>query len=138
MRPTGRLFKIMLIMGRERVVTAKQIADQLEVSLRTVYRDIKAITQSGVPISSEAGVGYSLQKGFYLPPLMFTETEVQALALGVKMVQTYGDASLCHAADQALSKIEVSLPEHLKSHVARLPKSSLKAMREEKTPIGEH
>jgi predicted DNA-binding transcriptional regulator YafY len=135
MRPTSRLFKIMLIMGRERVVTAQQIATQLEVSLRTVYRDIKAITESGVPISSEAGVGYSLQKGFYLPPLMFTETEVQALALGVKMIQTYGDASMGHAADQALNKIEVSLPEHLKSHVARLP---LKAPREEKKPIDEH
>jgi predicted DNA-binding transcriptional regulator YafY len=138
MRPTSRLFKIMLIMGRERVVTAKQIATQLEVSLRTVYRDIKAITESGVPISSEAGVGYSLQKGFYLPPLMFTETEVQALALGVKMIQTYGDASMGHAADQALNKIEVSLPEHLKLHVARLLPSSLKAPREEKKPIDEH
>jgi predicted DNA-binding transcriptional regulator YafY len=138
MRSTSRLFKIMLIMGRERVVTAKQIAEQLEVSLRTVYRDIKAITESGVPISSEAGVGYSLQKGFYLPPLMFTETEVQALALGVKMIQTHGDANMCHAADQALCKIEVSLPEHLKSHVVRLPPSLQKALREEKTPIGEH
>jgi predicted DNA-binding transcriptional regulator YafY len=111
----------MLIIGREKVVTAKQIADQLEVSLRTVYRDIKAIAESGVPINGEAGVGYSLQKGFYLPPLMFTETEVQALALGAKMIQTYGDASMCQAANQALSKIEVSLPEHLKSHVARIP-----------------
>jgi predicted DNA-binding transcriptional regulator YafY len=138
MRPTSRLFRIMLIMGRERVVTAQQIATQLEVSLRTVYRDIKAITESGVPISSEAGVGYSLQKGFYLPPLMFTETEVQALALGVKMIQTYCDASMCDAADQALNKIEVSLPEHLKSYVVRLPPFLLKALREEKKPSDEH
>ena len=123
MRPTNRLFRILLIMEREKVVTAKQIADQLEVSLRTIYRDIKAITESGVPISSEAGVGYSLQKGFYLPPLMFTETEVQALALGAKMIQEYGDASMCQAADQALCKIEVSLPEHLKLHVARASES---------------
>lgn len=125
MRPTNRLFHIMLIMEREKVVTASRIAAQLEVSLRTVYRDIKAIAESGVPISSEAGVGYSLQKGFYLPPLMFTETEVQALALGAQMIQTYGDASMCQAANQALSKIEVSLPEHLKPHVARTPPSLL-------------
>lgn len=138
MRPTSRLFKIMLIMGREKVVTAKQIADQLEVSLRTVYRDIKAIAESGVPINGEAGVGYSLQRGFYLPPLMFTETEVQALALGAKMIQTYGDARMCQAANQALSKIEVSLPEHLKSHVARIPPSLLKTLRVEKPPIGDH
>jgi predicted DNA-binding transcriptional regulator YafY len=128
----------MLIIGSERVVTAQQIAAQLEVSLRTVYRDIKAITESGVPISSEAGVGYSLRKGFYLPPLMFTETEVQALALGVKMIQTYGDASMCHAAGQALNKIEVSLPEHLKSHVVRLPPSLQKGLREDKKQAGEH
>jgi predicted DNA-binding transcriptional regulator YafY len=138
MRPTSRLFRIMLIIGRERVVTAKQIAAQLEVSLRTLYRDIKAITESGVPISSEAGVGYSLQKGFYLPPLMFTETEVQALALGVKMIQTYGDASMCNAANQALSKIEVSLPEHLKSHVVHAPPSLQKGLGIEKPPSGEH
>jgi predicted DNA-binding transcriptional regulator YafY len=115
-------------MERKKVVTAKQIADQLEVSLRTVYRDMKAITESGVPISSEAGVGYSLQKGFYLPPLMFTETEVQALALGAKMIQEYGDASMCQAADQALCKIEVSLPEHLKLHVARASEPHNKAL----------
>jgi predicted DNA-binding transcriptional regulator YafY len=128
MRPTNRLFRILLIMEREKVVTAKQIADQLEVSLRTIYRDIKAIAESGVPICSEAGVGYSLQKGFYLPPLMFTETEVQALALGAKMIQEYGDASMCQAADQALCKIEVSLPEHLKLHVARASEPHNKAL----------
>jgi len=69
---------------------------------------------------------------------MFTETEVQALTLGVKMIQTYCDAGMFHAADQALNKIEVSLPEHLKLHVARLPQSLLKALREEKKPTGEH
>jgi len=120
MRPTDRLFRIMLIIGKGKVVTAKEIADQVGVSLRTVYRDIKVITESGIPINSEAGVGYSLGKGFYLPPLMFTENEVKALVLGARMIQRYGDDGMCHASNQALYKIEVSLPEHLKLHLDRI------------------
>lgn len=115
MRPANRLFRIMLILGRGRVVTAQRMSEQLEVSLRTVYRDVRTLMESGVPVDGEAGVGYTLRRDFYLPPLMFTDTEVQALALGAQMVQSCGDSNMCKAAGQALDKIEVSLPAHLKA-----------------------
>ena len=114
MRPANRLFQIILLLRRGRVLTAQQLAEELGVCLRTVYRDIKTLILSGVPVEGEAGVGYSLRRDFYLPPLMLTDDELQALVLGAQMVQTSGDSELGRAAGQALNKIESALPNHIK------------------------
>lgn len=118
MRPADRLFQIVLQLGRGRVVTARALADRLEVSERTVYRDIRALVDSGVPIEGEAGVGYCLRRGFQLPPLMFDEEELEALLFGVDVARTYGDARLATAAESILAKVEAVLPERLRPRLA--------------------
>ena len=82
-------------------------------SERTIYRDIADLIASKVPIEGAAGIGYSLRKGYDLPPLMFSESELEALVFGARMVQNWSDAELGRAADAALSKIENVLPAHL-------------------------
>src|SRR3546814_17683164 len=84
MRRADRLFQIIQELRRRKLVTARQLAEALEVSERTIYRDIKDLAGSGVPIEGEAGVGYVLQRGYDLPPLMFTEEEIEALVLGAR------------------------------------------------------
>lgn len=114
MRRADRLFRLVQLLRTSRLVTANRLAEELEVSERTVYRDIRDLTLSGVPIRGEAGVGYSLGRGFDLPPLMFTEDELEALVLGARVVQGYADRGLARAADSALAKIELVLPEALR------------------------
>lgn len=114
MRRADRLFHLVQLLRMSRLVTAKRLAEELEVSERTVYRDIRDLTLSGVPIRGEAGVGYSLGRGFDLPPLMFTEEELEALVLGARVVQGYADQGLARAADSALAKIELVLPDDLR------------------------
>lgn len=109
MRRADRLFRLLLELRRGRVVTARELARRLEVSLRTVYRDVADLSSSGVPIFGEAGVGYRLA-GFELPPLMFDREEVEALALGARTVEAWGDAALARSARSALAKIEAVLP----------------------------
>jgi predicted DNA-binding transcriptional regulator YafY len=92
-----------------RITTARRLSRQLEVSERTVYRDVADLIASGVPIEGEAGVGYRLA-GFELPPLMFDREEIEALVLGIRTVEAWGDASLADAARAALAKIEAALP----------------------------
>ncbi len=116
MRRADRLFRLVQLLRTSRLVTANRLAAELEVSERTVYRDIRDLTLSGVPIRGEAGVGYSLGRGFDLPPLMFTEEELEALVLGARVVQGYADQGLARAADSALAKIELVLPESLRGH----------------------
>jgi predicted DNA-binding transcriptional regulator YafY len=119
MRRADRLFQIVQGLHHDRVVTARQLAESLAVSDRTIYRDIQDLSLSGVPITGEAGQGYKLMKGFRLSPLMFNEEELAALLLGTRMVQTWTDKSLAHAAQQAMAKIEHVIPDHLKSELAR-------------------
>lgn len=114
MRRADRLFRIVLLLGRGRVVTARDLAESLEVSERTVYRDIADLMASGVPIDGEAGVGYLLRSGYRLPPLMFDEEELQALVMGIRMVQGWADQALGKAAETALAKIETVLPGKLR------------------------
>jgi predicted DNA-binding transcriptional regulator YafY len=109
MRRADRLFRLLLQLRRGRVTTARQLAERLEVSERTVYRDIADLTASGVPIAGEAGVGYQL-RGFDLPPLMFDREEVEAMVLGARVVEGWGDEDLARAAREALAKIEAVLP----------------------------
>lgn len=104
MRRADRLFQIILLIGRGNM-TAQRLANQLEVSERTIYRDVADLVSSGVPIEGAAGVGYQLRSGYQLPPLMFTPDELQALVLGIRMVQSSADPELGAAADNALAKI---------------------------------
>jgi predicted DNA-binding transcriptional regulator YafY len=99
------------------MTTAARLADRLEVSERTVYRDIRDLVATGVPIEGEAGVGYRLGKDFDLPPLMFSLDEIQALVWGARMVQTWGDEELRHAARRALDKVQVVLPPKLREEM---------------------
>ena len=115
MRRADRLFQIIQFLRTRRVTTALWLAERLEVSERTIYRDIKDLILSGVNIEGEAGVGYVVRRGFDLPPLMFSEDEISALTLGARIVESWADASLATAAQSALSKIETVLPDDLKS-----------------------
>ncbi|GHF89235.1 helix-turn-helix transcriptional regulator [Thalassotalea marina] len=115
MRKAERLFQLVtLLRGRRLAITAKQLSETLEVSERTIYRDIQALMLSGVPIEGEAGIGYRLDRHFELPPLMFTSEELLALILGSKMVKTWGDSVAARGAVSALDKITAILPERLK------------------------
>lgn len=111
MRRADRLFQIIQFLRTRRVTTAKWLADRLEVSERTIYRDIKDLMMSGVDIDGEAGIGYIIRKGFDLPPLMFNEEEIKALTLGARLVESWADKSLAIAAQSALGKIELALPK---------------------------
>lgn len=117
MRRADRLFQIVQRLRRRGVTTARTLAEALEVSERTIYRDVVDLQLSGVPIQGEAGVGYALPRGFDLPPLMFTEDEIEALVLGARIVQAWGGGALAESADQALSKIESVLPPRLRDRV---------------------
>ncbi len=94
MRRADRLFQLVQILRRRRVVTAATLAERLEVSERTIYRDIRDLVRSGVPVQGEAGVGYALPRDFDLPPLMFDRDEIEALVLGARVVRSWGDPTL--------------------------------------------
>lgn len=114
MRRADRLFDIIEFLRRhKRVVTTAELAGALEVSIRTIYRDIADLQASRVPIEGEAGLGYMLRSGYELPPLMFTEDEIEALVFGARMVRTWGDAAFTQAADAAVDKIRAVLPARL-------------------------
>lgn len=110
MRRADRLFQIVLLLNRDRAVTARELAAALEVSERTIYRDVADLSASGVPVDGAAGVGYLMRKGYHLPPLMFDAEELAALALGSRMVRGWADPALGRAAERALLKIEAVLP----------------------------
>lgn len=114
MRRADRLFQIVLLLGRGRVVTARSLAERLEVSERTVYRDVQDLMASGVPIDGEAGVGYCLNRGYQVPPLMFDEDELEALVFGVDVAKSWGDPAMADAADRILAKVDAVLPERLR------------------------
>ena len=110
MRRADRLFEIVHHLRGRRLTTAAQLAEWLEVSDRTVYRDIADLLASGIPIEGEAGVGYRLQPNFELPPLMFTHNEVDALVAGARLIESWGGASLAAGARSAIAKISAVLP----------------------------
>ncbi|HSF96765.1 MAG TPA: YafY family protein [Thermohalobaculum sp.] len=118
MRRADRLFEIIQHMRRRPTIRASDLAEALEVSERTIYRDIRDLMASGVPIEGEAGVGYVLKAGFDLPPLMFKEAEIEALVLGARIVETWADADLAEAATDAIAKIEAVIPDRLRGYMA--------------------
>mgnify|MGYP001810241011 CR=1 FL=1 len=111
MRRADRLFRIIEHLRGGRLVTARDLARRLEVSERTVYRDMRDLMASGVPIDGEAGVGYVLRPGHDLPPVMFERDELEALSVGVRLLRAWGGAELADAADRALAKVEAVLPD---------------------------
>jgi predicted DNA-binding transcriptional regulator YafY len=111
MRRADRLFQIVQFLRGGRLVTARKLAERLEVSERTIYRDIADLQGSGVPVEGEAGVGYIMREGYDLPPLMFTRDEIAALVAGARMVRAWGGLSLARAAQEALVKIGAVLPD---------------------------
>ncbi len=115
MRRADRLLQLIQILRRHRrPVTGDVMAHELEVSLRTVYRDISTLITDGVPIRGEAGVGYVLGEGYDLPPLMFTTDELEAVMLGLRWVMRRGDVDLSRAAQDTVAKIGTVLPERLR------------------------
>ncbi|MGK6354825.1 helix-turn-helix transcriptional regulator [Sphingomonas sp. DT-207] len=119
MRKADRLFQIVQILRRtSRPVTAEAIAEELETSKRSVYRDIAALIGQRVPIRGEAGIGYVLDGGFDLPPLMLTTDEIDAVALGAQWVAGHADPVLARAAHDVLAKIATVLPEEMRPFLA--------------------
>ena len=114
MRRADRLFLLVQLLRGRNVRTAEELADELGVSKRTVYRDVADLVGSGVPIEGEAGVGYRLQRGFELPPMTLTPEEIEALVLGARMVEAWGDPELGAAARAVLTKVEAVLPAALR------------------------
>ncbi|TQV72321.1 YafY family transcriptional regulator [Aliikangiella marina] len=117
MRRADRLFQITQILRNKRLVTAKQLAERLEVSERTIYRDIQDLSLSGVPIESEAGVGYMLRHSLDIPPIMFDADELEAMILGVKMITAWSGNELAKSALSALDKIEAVIPPELRTNL---------------------
>lgn len=118
MRRADRLFEIVQLLQSRRFMTAERLATALEVSTRTIYRDIRDLMATGVPIDGEAGVGYTLHRKFDMPPLMFDSEEIQALLLGARIVQSWADPELADAAKRALIKVEAVLPEQLRPKIS--------------------
>jgi predicted DNA-binding transcriptional regulator YafY len=116
MRRADRLLKVIQLLRRHRrPVTGQAMAGELEISLRTLYRDIADLITDGVPIRGEAGVGYVLGEGYDLPPLMFKADELEAVMLGLRWVARRGDPDLARAAQDTAAKIGTVLPTHLKT-----------------------
>jgi predicted DNA-binding transcriptional regulator YafY len=116
---TARLFTLMdALRAHRRPVTASRLADELSVSIRTIYRDMQTLIELGALIEGEAGLGYVLRSGFFLPPLMFGEDELEALVLGARWVRQQGDQALAQAATNALAKIATATPNDLRDAMA--------------------
>jgi predicted DNA-binding transcriptional regulator YafY len=111
MRRADRLFEIVQYLRGRRLTTAAQLSQWLEVSERTIYRDVADLVASGVPIDGEAGVGYRIAAGFDLPPLMFTLDEIDALVIGARILESWGGPGLAGGARSALAKIASALPK---------------------------
>jgi predicted DNA-binding transcriptional regulator YafY len=110
MRRADRLFHIIQLVRGRRLTTAAYLAQRLEVSERTIYRDVADLQSQGVPLEGEAGVGYRLGAGFDLPPMMFTQDEAKALVASVRVAQAWLDPALATGAQDALGKILSVLP----------------------------
>jgi predicted DNA-binding transcriptional regulator YafY len=120
MNRVDRLMAMFVRLQSRRVVRAEDLAEHFEISVRTVYRDLAALGEAGIPIIAEAGVGYSLVKGYHLPPVMLTAEEASALSLSGKLVEHLTDASLRKQMDSALVKIRSVLPRERQDYLDRL------------------
>ena len=114
MRRADRLFQIVQYLRGGRLTTAAKLSERLEVSERTIYRDIADLQSTGVPIDGEAGVGYVMQEGFELPPLMFSKDEITALVAGARLIRAWGGRDMARSAEEALVKIDAVLPDDVR------------------------
>lgn len=121
MRRAERLFQIAQYLRGRRLTTARQLSDWLSVSERTIYRDIRDLSVSGMPIEGEAGVGYRVRNGFDLQPLMFSSDEIEAMVAGMRMVQAWGGPQLAASGAAALAKITLALPREKRDFVEATP-----------------
>jgi predicted DNA-binding transcriptional regulator YafY len=117
MRRADRLFQIAQYLRGRRLTTAQQLAEWLSVSERTIYRDIRDLSLSGMPVEGEAGVGYRVKAGYDLQPLMFSPDEIDALVIGMRMVQAWGGPQLAASAVAALAKVTLALPREKRDFV---------------------
>ena len=113
MRAARLLALLSALRRRRRPVTAATLAEELGVSTRTLYRDVATLQAQGAPIEGEAGLGYVLRPGFFLPPLMFDQRQADAIMLGLMMVRRRADPELAAAADEALGRIGAALPAEI-------------------------
>jgi predicted DNA-binding transcriptional regulator YafY len=120
MNRLDRLTAILIQLQSKKIVKAAEIADRFEISLRTVYRDVKSLMEAGVPIGSEAGTGYFIADGFHLPPVMFTEEEASAIMMAGKLVERMTDQSIRTSFEGALYKIKSVLNDAEKNHLENL------------------
>ena len=121
MRRADRLIKIThYLRQRRRAVTAKQIAEEFEICTRTVYRDIQCLMDSNVPIKGEAGIGYMIDKQYYLPPITFDADELEAIGLGIDMVRQWTDNKFAEKASSAFEKIQAVLPSNLQGELQQI------------------
>ena len=125
MNRTDRLVAMVMFLQGRRLVRAAELAAHFEISERTVYRDVAALGEAGVPIAGEAGVGYSLLKGYHLPPVTFTADEASAMFVGAEMVRRFTDTSLHAPMDAALDKLRAVLPRDRQEHLERLAQRTL-------------
>lgn len=119
MRRADRLFQIVQHLRARRLTTAAHLAKLLAVSERTIYRDVRDLSLSGIPIEGEAGVGYRIHPRFELTPLMFTTQEIEALVAGLRMVEAFTSPALHQAAQSALNKVALALPEERRKDIDR-------------------
>lgn len=133
MRRADRLFQIIQYLRGRRLTTAQWLAEKLGVSERTIYRDIKDLMLSGVPIEGEAGVGYVLHQGFDIPPIMFSKDEIEALVIAARMAKTFAGSKLARSTQLALDKIEAVLPDNLKAELDKPKLYTPEVLTNEKT-----
>jgi predicted DNA-binding transcriptional regulator YafY len=122
MRRSDRLFDVIQALRTAKgPMTAAALAERLEVTVRTIYRDVATLQARRIPIEGAPGFGYMLRRGFDLPPLMFTTDEIEAIAVAMRMLRRTGDRGLHAAAQNVLSKVTVALPDALREHLATPP-----------------
>ncbi|MCB0435990.1 MAG: HTH domain-containing protein, partial [Mangrovimonas sp.] len=115
-----RIVAILVQLQSKRIVKAQELADRFEVSLRTIYRDVRTLEASGVPIVSEAGIGYSIMEGYRLPPVMFTKEEAGSFVAAEKLMQQFVDKSLGAYHESAMFKIKSVLRGREKDWISAL------------------
>ncbi len=109
---TRRLLQLLQILRRHQLpVSGRELADELGISIRTLYRDIGTLQAEGAAIEGEPGVGYVLRAGYFLPPLMFSQTEMEAILLGMNWVSNFADRPLATASSDVVAKIENLVPQ---------------------------
>jgi len=120
MNRVDRLMGILTVLQSHKFVTAEKIADKFDISIRTVYRDVKALGEIGIPVSFEPNKGYFIVQGFFLPPVSFSTEEANALVLVASLAERFGDMSIAKHSNNALQKIRAILRAHDKEHAEKM------------------